>query len=124
MNWQERVLNWYDENKRSLPWRKTKDPYKVWISEIILQQTKVAYGTKYYDIFDNDKFWEVVREWSKNNYVFISETSAPEDFIAVWEKDVHRSASQSSKTRYKNNSEKNKTEKLYIHKSVHKRLNL
>ena len=43
MNWQERVLNWYDENKRSLPWRKTKDPYKVWISEIILQQTKVAY---------------------------------------------------------------------------------
>ena len=51
MNWQERVLNWYDENKRSLPWRKTKDPYKVWISEIILQQTKVAYGTKYYDVF-------------------------------------------------------------------------
>ena len=47
MDWQERVLNWYYENKRSLPWRITKDPYKVWISEIILQQTKVAYGTKY-----------------------------------------------------------------------------
>ena len=51
MDWQERVLNWYYENKRSLPWRITKDPYKVWISEIILQQTKVAYGTKYYDVF-------------------------------------------------------------------------
>ena len=85
---------------------------------------KYRTDTKYYDIFDNKKFWEVVREWSKNNYVFISEISAPEDFIAVWEKNVHRSASQSSKTRYKNEREKNKIEKLYVHKSVHKRLNL
>ena len=85
---------------------------------------KYRTDTKHYDVFDNDKFWKVIREWSKNNYVFISETSAPEDFIAVWEKDVHRSASQSSKTRYKNESDKKKTEKLYIHKSVYKRLNL
>lgn len=85
---------------------------------------KYRTDTKHYDIFDNDKFWEVVREWSKNNYVFISEISAPEDFIAVWEKDVHRSASQSSKTRYKNESEKNKIEKLYVHKSIYQKLNL
>jgi DNA adenine methylase len=85
---------------------------------------KYRTDTKHYDVFDNNKFLEVVREWLKNNYVFISETSAPEDFIAVWEKDVHRSASQSSKTRYKNESDKNKTEKLYIHKSVYQRLNL
>jgi DNA adenine methylase len=74
--------------------------------------------TKHYDIFDNDKFWHTIRQWSKNNYVFISETSAPDDFIAVWEKGVHRSASQSSKTRYKNESEKNKIEKLYVHRDV------
>ena len=81
-------------------------------------------STKHYDIFDNDKFWETMRRWSKNNYVFISETTAPEDFISVWSKNVHRSVSQSSKTRYKNESDKKKTENLYIHKSVFKRLNL
>jgi len=51
MDWQQIILNWYKEHKRSLPWRKTNDPYKVWVSEIILQQTKVAYGAKYYDTF-------------------------------------------------------------------------
>ena len=49
MHWQNTLLNWYWENKRCLPWRQTKDPYKVWISEIILQQTKVTYGVKYYN---------------------------------------------------------------------------
>ena len=42
------LLKWYDLNKRDLPWRLTKDPYKVWISEIILQQTQVVQGTAYY----------------------------------------------------------------------------
>ena len=51
MNLQEKILNWYSTNKRSLPWRETKDPYRVWISEIILQQTKVVYGIKYYNTF-------------------------------------------------------------------------
>lgn len=35
------LLNWYDENKRDLPWRKDQDPYKVWVSEVMLQQTQV-----------------------------------------------------------------------------------
>ena len=35
------LLPWYNENKRSLPWRETKDPYRIWISEIMLQQTRV-----------------------------------------------------------------------------------
>jgi len=39
---------WYLKNKRDLPWRKTKDPYLIWLSEIILQQTKVSQGTAYY----------------------------------------------------------------------------
>ncbi len=39
---------WYGENKRTLPWRRTRDPYKIWLSEIMLQQTRVAQGTPYY----------------------------------------------------------------------------
>lgn len=42
------MLEWYAGNKRNLPWRKTKDPYKIWLSEILLQQTRVAQGTPYY----------------------------------------------------------------------------
>lgn len=42
------LLNWYRENKRNLPWRETTNPYHVWVSEIILQQTRVAQGWDYY----------------------------------------------------------------------------
>lgn len=42
------LLDWYDRNKRILPWRETCDPYKIWISEIILQQTRVVQGISYY----------------------------------------------------------------------------
>ncbi|MDO4790572.1 MAG: A/G-specific adenine glycosylase [Porphyromonas sp.] len=42
------LLQWYAENGRDLPWRQTQDPYKIWISEIILQQTQVKQGLSYY----------------------------------------------------------------------------
>ena len=42
------LINWYQENKRELPWRETTDPYQIWISEIILQQTRVVQGTDYF----------------------------------------------------------------------------
>lgn len=42
------LTHWYRNHKRDLPWRATKDPYKIWISEIILQQTRVAQGYIYY----------------------------------------------------------------------------
>lgn len=42
------LLKWYGVNKRELPWRETRDPYKIWVSEIILQQTRVAQGMDYY----------------------------------------------------------------------------
>ncbi|MEO0312769.1 MAG: hypothetical protein RIQ89_2426 [Bacteroidota bacterium] len=45
------ILQWYHFNKRDLPWRKDNDPYKIWLSEIILQQTRVAQGLPYYNIF-------------------------------------------------------------------------
>lgn len=48
-----RLLEWYRLNQRDLPWRKTKDPYKIWLSEIILQQTRVAQGKDYYLKFVN-----------------------------------------------------------------------
>ena len=47
----ERIIDWYQTNHRDLPWRKTRDPYKIWLSEIILQQTRVAQGLPYYNEF-------------------------------------------------------------------------
>jgi A/G-specific adenine glycosylase len=44
----QKLINWYNQNKRDLPWRKTKNPYFVWLSEIMLQQTRVAQGLSYY----------------------------------------------------------------------------
>ena len=45
------ILKWYDINKRDLPWRQTKNPYNIWISEIILQQTRMEQGIYYYNRF-------------------------------------------------------------------------
>lgn len=44
----KKVVQWFEKNKRDLPWRETKDPYRIWLSEIILQQTRVAQGLPYY----------------------------------------------------------------------------
>jgi len=50
-----KTLNhWYSNNKRALPWRQTKDPYYIWLSEIILQQTQVAQGLPYYSKFTEE----------------------------------------------------------------------
>ena len=46
-----RILAWYRKHKRDLPWRRTRDPYRVWISEIMLQQTRVAAVIPYYERF-------------------------------------------------------------------------
>ena len=72
------LIKWYAENGRELPWRDTKDPYRIWISEIILQQTRVAQGYDYYlrfverfpDVFalaeaDED---EVMKYWQGLGY--------------------------------------------------------
>ena len=47
----QELLLWYFKNKRDLPWRKTHDPYRIWVSEIILQQTQIKTGIRYYKIF-------------------------------------------------------------------------
>ena len=51
INLSNALIKWYSSNKRDLPWRKTKDPYLVWVSEIILQQTRIETGIKYYLTF-------------------------------------------------------------------------
>lgn len=48
MTFSQHILIWYAHNKRTLPWRRTRDPYKIWLSEIMLQQTRVLQGTPYY----------------------------------------------------------------------------
>lgn len=45
------LINWYSNNKRELPWRQTKSPYSIWMSEIILQQTQIVQGLPYYEAF-------------------------------------------------------------------------
>ncbi|MGE5381863.1 MAG: A/G-specific adenine glycosylase [Omnitrophica WOR_2 bacterium] len=59
MNFGQTILTWYYQNKRSMPWRETKDPYKIWVSEIILQQTRVNQGMPYYFRF-LEKFPDVL----------------------------------------------------------------
>ena len=72
------LINWYKDNQRDLPWRRTSDPYNIWISEIILQQTRVAQGTGYYIRFieqfkdvkslANAPIDEVLRLWQGLGY--------------------------------------------------------
>ncbi|MBV7268859.1 A/G-specific adenine glycosylase [Winogradskyella luteola] len=51
MDFKNKLTHWYSINKRELPWRKTKNPYYIWLSEIILQQTQVKQGLPYYEGF-------------------------------------------------------------------------
>ena len=72
------ILQWFSENGRELPWRQTKDPYAIWLSEIILQQTRIQQGQDYWERFM--KRWptvellanatedEVLREWQGLGY--------------------------------------------------------
>lgn len=104
--------------------------YKKWTPENTLiycdppyaynnHPVKYRKSTKKYDVFNNIEFWDKMREWSKDNFVFISETTAPDDFISIWDRETYRSASQSKKTRYKDeNTKKYNTEHLFIHKSL------
>jgi A/G-specific adenine glycosylase len=72
------LINWYEQNKRDLPWRETNDAYKIWLSEIILQQTRVAQGLPYYYAFiekyptiedlANASEQEVLRLWQGLGY--------------------------------------------------------
>ena len=49
MVFQQDLLSWFQQNKRDLPWRRTKDPYAIWVSEVMLQQTQVKTVIPYYE---------------------------------------------------------------------------
>ena len=51
LSFRQKLLAWYDKNKRDLPWRRSKNPYHIWVSEIMLQQTRVDTVIPYYDRF-------------------------------------------------------------------------
>ena len=68
------LLDWYAREGRDLPWRRTRDPYRIWLSEVILQQTHVAQGTEYYLRF-TERFPDVA-----------SLAAAPEDeVLKLWQ---------------------------------------
>jgi A/G-specific adenine glycosylase len=72
------LLQWYDRNSRDLPWRQTSDPYRIWISEVMLQQTQVVTVIDYYHRFlqrfpnvetlADAEIEEVLRLWSGLGY--------------------------------------------------------
>lgn len=51
MEFANTIISWFQENGRALPWRETKDSYAIWLSEIILQQTRIAQGWEYWERF-------------------------------------------------------------------------
>ena len=92
----QQLLGWYSLNKRSLPWRETKDPYKIWISEIMLQQTQVATVIPYYEKWISSfpdiktlanadygnvlKHWEGLGYYSRCKNIHLTAKSIGEDF--------------------------------------------
>ena len=78
MSFTTTILQWFKENGRALPWRETRDPYAIWLSEIILQQTRIEQGRPYWERFmrrwptveelANASEDEVLREWQGLGY--------------------------------------------------------
>tara|TARA_B100000900_G_scaffold414065_1_gene439636 strand:+ start:4997 stop:6046 length:1050 start_codon:yes stop_codon:yes gene_type:complete len=78
MIFSSQIISWYKQHKRNLPWREIKDPYKIWLSEIILQQTRVEQGIPYYNRFieqypviqnlANAKEEEILKLWQGLGY--------------------------------------------------------
>ena len=78
MSFTTTILQWFGENGRTLPWRETRDPYAIWLSEIILQQTQIKQGLPYWERFmqrwptvealANATEDEVLREWQGLGY--------------------------------------------------------
>src|SRR5210317_1247937 len=74
MNFSKILIQWYLQSKRNLPWRSTADPYYIWLSEIILQQTRVEQGISYYFKF-------IERFPTVNDLAFASE----EQVLKLWQ---------------------------------------
>jgi A/G-specific adenine glycosylase len=73
-NFAAHIIGWYQANKRDLPWRNTQDPYQIWLSEIILQQTRVRQGLPYFI-----RFLEVFPD------VFTLASASESDVLRLWQ---------------------------------------
>ncbi len=88
---QQNLSEWYQKNKRDLPWRLGKNPYSIWISEVILQQTRVDQGTAYYHRF-LERFPDVIS----------LATADEDDVLKLWQglgyysraRNLHKAAQQ------------------------------
>jgi A/G-specific adenine glycosylase len=74
MNFSQEIISWYHYNKRDLPWRNTTDPYTIWLSEIILQQTKVEQGLPYFYRFSEK--YPTVSDFAK---------ASEEEILKLWQ---------------------------------------
>ena len=74
MDFKKELINWYSIHKRELPWRETKNPYFIWLSEIILQQTQVKQGLPYYNAF--------VKQYPS---VFDLANTSEEEVLKLWQ---------------------------------------
>ncbi len=99
------LAQWYEHNKRELPWRNTRDPYKIWLSEIILQQTRVDQGLSYYlqfisnfpDVFslararedDVLKLWQGLGYYSRARNMHKTASEIVSVYKGVFPKDYH-----------------------------------
>ncbi|HHZ91275.1 TPA: A/G-specific adenine glycosylase, partial [Candidatus Poribacteria bacterium] len=74
----KKLISWFESNQRSLPWRETNDPYHIWVSEVMLQQTQVRKVIEYYQRFlikfptleqlANANLQELLKEWEGLGY--------------------------------------------------------
>ena len=91
MNFSATLLNWFKINKRCLPWRETNDAYAIWLSEVILQQTRIAQGMSYWERFM--KQWPTVNELA---------AASEDDVLRAWQglgyysraRNLHKAAQQ------------------------------
>ncbi|MCX6269379.1 MAG: A/G-specific adenine glycosylase [Bacteroidetes bacterium] len=100
MTFSELLLSWYAENKRELPWRQTREPYQIWLSEIIMQQTRIGQGTPYFEKFvaayptirhlaaaeeqDVLKLWQGLGYYSRARNMHATAKTIVQDFGAVF----------------------------------------
>ena len=78
LNFSNLIISWYKDNKRNLPWRETANPYLIWLSEIILQQTRVEQGLPYYikfssiypsiEMMANETEEQILKHWQGLGY--------------------------------------------------------
>ena len=106
MDFSKKLLVWYFQNRRSLPWRDKKFPYNVWLSEIILQQTRVSQGLPYYKKFiktfpdikslasadENEilKLWQGLGYYSRARNLLTTAITLVNDFDGKFPKDFHK----------------------------------